>query len=525
LDLTVPAVYITQATQTQAFDVPLVKDRSGYLRAFVIASQANSTTPQVRVRVFDGGSNLLQTYTISAPGASVPTSVDESSLSRSWNQLIPGTLLQPGYSLMVDVDPDHLIPEAGEDNNVWPSSGSPQALDVRDLPVLNMTFVPVTTTSGTGNVSAGNATSFMDYTRRLHPIPDYDARVRVTMSSVATLSDDGTGWDTVLDEVTAQRTTDGSSRYYFGVVHVTYTSGVAGLGWLGYPVAIGWDYLPSGSWVVAHEIGHNWGYHHTLCTGSEDEPDPGYPYPGGVIGAYGYDLWASAQKDKTAYKDVMSYCDPRWISDYTYKKILTFRDGSSIGLRKEAQGEAPKEPCLLIWGLRRNGEMLLEPAFLVATRPSIPAAGPYRVEGLDVSGHRLWSQEFDLMRTTHPSDPTSAGFCFAVPMSVGLLDRIHALRIVRGGEELVRRAPTGPWPGQAYRQTPTEVSLSRFGEQAVDLGWDSSRAPVVMVRDLELDECIGFARNGSVRLSTSSRRIELLFSDGIHTRVQRWPQE
>jgi hypothetical protein len=50
LDLSVPVVYITQATQTQAFDVPLVKNRNGLLRAFVIANEANSETPDVRVR-------------------------------------------------------------------------------------------------------------------------------------------------------------------------------------------------------------------------------------------------------------------------------------------------------------------------------------------------------------------------------------------------------------------------------------------------------------------------------------------
>jgi hypothetical protein len=525
LDLTVFTVYITQATQTQAFDVPLVKDRNGYLRAFVIAGEANSATPQVRVRVFDGGNNLVQTYTLSAPGASVPTSIDESNLSNSWNQLVPGSLIQPGYSLAVDVDPDNLIGEASETNNAWPSSGSPRALDVRDLPVLNMTLVPVTTTSGTGDVDAAKAPLFMDYTRRLQPIPDYNAEVRAVMNSAATLSADGSGWDTVLDEVTAQRLADGSSRHYFGVVHVTYGSGVAGFGWIGYPVAIGWDYLPSGSWGTAHEIGHNWDYDHTACTGSEDGPDPHYPYVGGIIGAYGYDLWTSALKDKTTCKDVMSYCSPRWISDYTYKKILNFREDSPTGLREEARGKAAKEPCLLIWGLRRNGVMLMEPSFHIATRPSIPTSGPYRVEGLDASGQRLWSQDFDLMRTTHPTDPTSAGFCFAVPMSVELLDRFHALRIVKNGQELVRLESTGPRPIQAYRQTPTEISIARFGDEAVNLTWDSSRAPVVMVRDLERDECIGFARNGSTRLSTSSRRLQLLFSDGIHTRVQTWPQE
>jgi hypothetical protein len=446
-------------------------------------------------------------------------SVDESILSKSWNQAISGTYIQSGYSLLVDVDPNNLIPEDNESNNVWPVSGTPQPLDARDLSILDMTLVPVNTPSGTGNVNAGNATSFMDYTRRLHPIPDYDAQVHGILNSTANLLADGTGWDQVLNEVTAQRTADGSNRYYFGVVHVTYGSGVAGLGWIGYPVAIGWDYLPSGSWTLAHEIGHNWNYGHTACTGGESGADPDYPYSGGAIGVYGYDLWASSLKDKTTYKDVMSYCSTRWISDYTYKKIFTYREDSPIGFRQVA-GE---EPCLLVWGLRRNGAWSLEPSFMLSTRPSPPRPGPYRVEGLNASGDVLWSQDFDVMQTSHPTDATSAGFCFAVPMSVDLLDRIQCLRIVDGRTELVRRQSTVASAPRGLRGLGAEASLTPLGGGSVDLVWDAARAPMVMVRDLDAGRCVGFARGGRARLSGSTGRLELLLSDGVHTRVQRLP--
>jgi hypothetical protein len=524
LDLTIPVAYITQSTQTQAFDVPLVKDRDGFLRAFVIASQSNSVTPAVRVRIYDAGSGLLQTYSIPAPASSVPTSIDESSLTRSWNVAIPGALIQPGYSLKVDVDPDAQVPEGNEGNNQWPGPGSARNLDVRDLQVLQMTLVPVHTSAGTGGVNTGNAATFMDITRRIHPIPDYDAQVRVTVNSSAVLLADGTGWDTMLNEVTAQRTTDGSSDYYFGIAHVSYSSGVAGVGWVGYPVATGWDHLPSASSVLAHEIGHNWNYGHTNCTGGESGPDPNYPYAGGVIGVYGYDMWSSALKNNTTYKDLMSYCNPQWISDYTYKKILAFRAASPIGFRAQAGGAA-KEPCLLVWGLRRDGEVFLEPAFSITTRPSIPAPGPYRVEGLDASGRLLWSQSFDLMRTTLPSDETSAGFCFAVPMSASLLDRIDALRIVESGQELARRASVASLPASALGKLPSGASVTRLDAEGVDLVWDSSTAPMVMIRDLDREECVGFARDGQTRLSASAGRLELLFSDGVHTRSVRWPQE
>jgi hypothetical protein len=522
LDLSVSFVYITQSTQTPAFNVPLVKDRNGFLRAFVLANGANSTTPPVRVRIYDSGHALRQTYTISSPGASVPTSINEGSISSSWNVAVPGTLIQPGYYLLVDVDPDNLVSEANEANNTWPPSGSAQALDVRDLQVLNMTLAPVASPSGTGGVNGGNAASYMDYTRRLHPIPDYTVQVRAAINSAVTLSADGTGWDTMLSEVTAQRAVDGSSRYYFGVLHVTYSSGVAGIGWIGQPVAIGWDYLPSASWVLAHEIGHNFGFGHTGCSGEAD-PDPGYPYPGGAIGVYGYDLWASSLKDKSAYKDVMSYCNPQWISDYTYKEILSFRQGSPIGLRGPARAELPKEPCLLVWGLRSRGELTLEPSFLVSTRPSLPTPGPYRVEGLDTAGSVVWSQSFGLTPTTLPNDATSAGFCFAAPMPADLLDRVAVLRVVESGREIARRSPAEPASGPGFRRTPAGMSLNSAGPDAVDLAWDSSSAPVVMIRDLEQDACIGFARGGSMRLATPSRHLELLFSDGVHTRTQQWP--
>jgi len=519
LDLTVSVVYITQSSQTQAFDVPLVQDRDGLLRAFVLANQANSATPDVRVRIYNGAS-LVQTYTITAPGSSVPTSITEGTLSSSWNQLIPGNLIQTGYKLLVDVDPSGAISETNDSNNSWPVSGVAQTLTVHDVPIFDMTLVPVHNSVGTGGVTGGNASSYMDYTRRMHPMPDYNAQVHATMNTNTTLQSNGTGWDTVLDEVTAQRTTDGSSRYYYGVVKVSYGSGVAGLGWIGYPVAIGWDYLPSASLVMAHELGHNWARYHVACSGGESGTDGAYPYGGGIIGAYGYDLWASTQKDKTTYKDVMSYCSNQWVSDYTYKAVMNYRESSGIGFQAQGSENGAPEPCLLVWGLRRNGQILLEPSFHVNTRPSIPEPGPFRVEGLDANGTPVWSQSFDLMEITHMPDPTAAGFCFAAPMSAELNDQIVTLRVVEWGQERARHDA----PKLGFRQSAVQSTLARAGD-GIDFAWDASASPVVMIRDLDHGTCLGFARGGSKRIETDASRIELRYSDGVHTRVQVWPMQ
>jgi hypothetical protein len=107
-------------------------------------------------------------------------------------------------------------------------------------------------------------------------------------------------------------------------------------------------------------------------------------------------------------------------------------------------------------------------------------------------------------------------------MSTDLLDRTQSLRVVENGVELARRESAEALPGSGFRQAPVAARLTRVSS-GVDFEWDVSRAPVVLIRDLERNECIGFARGGHTRLSTSAGRLELLFSDGVHTRVQRWP--
>ena len=170
-------------------------------------------------------------------------------------------------------------------------------------------------------------------------------------------------------------------------MQVTYTSGIAGLGYMPGHSAIGWHYLANGraSEVMAHEVGHNFSLQHTPCGGPAD-PDPAYPYPGGVTGVYGFDVTAgpygpTAIKAPTMF-DLMGYCTGKWISDYDYKKVLSFRAGGSAvqgsaggalaaetaAAADDAAAAAAAEPCLLVWGRVVNGEPVLEPAFVVTTR-------------------------------------------------------------------------------------------------------------------------------------------------------------
>ncbi|HKU38378.1 MAG TPA: M66 family metalloprotease, partial [Polyangiales bacterium] len=76
--------------------------------------------------------------------------------------------------------------------------------------------------------------------------------------------------------------------------------------------------------VMAHEVGHNHGRNHAPCApGNQIEGvDTKYPYSRAAIGTWGYDHRTKKFFDPSKTSDIMGYCDPKWISDYTYKGLL-----------------------------------------------------------------------------------------------------------------------------------------------------------------------------------------------------------
>src|SRR5262245_15698244 len=131
-DLRIETLYLVQSVQTRDGSVPLVAGKEAELRVFVVASAANSLTPAVRVRLYRGGV-VQQTITIPAPGSSVPTSVDQSSLANSWNVRVPAATVQAGLQILADVDPTNAMAESNEQNNSFPANGSPLSLSVTEM--------------------------------------------------------------------------------------------------------------------------------------------------------------------------------------------------------------------------------------------------------------------------------------------------------------------------------------------------------------------------------------------------------
>ena len=521
LNLVIDGMHITQSVQRYDGSVPLIRGRNGFLRIFGRANVSNGAVPAVRVRFYQNGT-LANEVRIPAGSSSVPLEVDQATLGTSWNVPVAGGLIEPGLSVLAEIDPDDEVEEASESDNHFPSSGKPLAMNVVSAPVFSIRFVAVhsDSTGLTGRVTEANKDQFMTVTQKIHPIPGYDADVRSTpyTTSQAPLQSDNANqaWNRVLSEINALRIAEGSTRYYYGVVGTTYNSGVAGIGYVPGRTSLGWDKLPSGAAVLAHEVGHNWGRSHSPC-GGVGNPDASYPHAGGLIGHFGFDLTTHTVHNPATQSDIMGYCSRQWISDYTYVGIMNHRSaqqGSASAGHAEAVVIGEAQPALLVWGRIEGGQVIVEPAFEIVTRPVMPASGgQYTIEGVDANGGRVFSISFNGDEVSH-SETGERQFAFAIPMAAGQAQRLTTVRAVgAGGGDSQIASPVST--------VDAAPSAQAFAGDRVRIRWNDAAHPMLLVRDAKTGDVLSFARGGEVTVKTRERDLDLVVSGGVRSRTHR----
>jgi hypothetical protein len=146
--------------------------------------------------------------------------------------------------------------------------------------------------------------------------------------------------------------------------------------------------------LAGHEIGHNFGRYHAPCnvSGTNWSTDP--KHAGASIGEYGLDGIGGTLKliSPSGYVDMMSYCDPVWISDFTYKALYTdqVNNGAFVW--------APQEESLLISGsVADDGTVSLNPVYILPQTAVSPQNGLYEVQLLDMDGTIIATHPVDLM--------------------------------------------------------------------------------------------------------------------------------
>jgi hypothetical protein len=187
------------------------------------------------------------------------------------------------------------------------------------------------------DTSPGQLGAYEAGLRAQYPVPKVELDVRPAVTWNGDVSPGGSGWDGLLDAIANLRADDNppADVYYYGVfapapsMDAYCGSGcVAGLGMIGGAgdeysrAAIGLGFSGHDSVHTAvHEIGHSHGRYHTPCGGAAGADDA-YPHPGAAIGVWGYDIVTGAFFSPEATKDFMSYCEPAWVSDYTFAALL-----------------------------------------------------------------------------------------------------------------------------------------------------------------------------------------------------------
>ncbi len=224
----------------------------------------------------------------------------------------------------------------------YPSGGALEALDARSTgPALKIVIVPVRyDADGSGRLPDVSAAQIEQYRRAfyaMYPAREVQVTVRAPYPYAGSVSPTGSGFSTLLQSIVKLRQTDGAPKdvYYYGAFNArssftSYCSGgcVTGLcGLLTYPsdstaracVGVGYTGAQSAN-TAAHEIGHAHGRSHAPCGGASGA-DSKFPYSGGRIGGWGWNLVTKKLVDPAVAKDFIGYCSPEWVSDYTFDAL------------------------------------------------------------------------------------------------------------------------------------------------------------------------------------------------------------
>ena len=408
-----PAAYLVQAVQSRTDPVPVVAEKEALLRVFVTATRTTTESlPPARATFYVDGS---RTYSVNIDGRSetIPTEINEGSLDQSLNVTIPDAVIEEGLSVVIDIDPDSTIDAGILAARRIPENGELD-LGVEAVPDFELTAIPFLYTkdpdSSVLDVVEDMESDEEDH-ELLHDTYDLLPIEEMSVGDHDPVEIDSDDLVNVLYRTRAIRAAEGGSGYWLGLM-AKERRGVIGVAFR--PGTSSASILDAST--IAHELGHNISLWHAPC-GGPSRVDPNYPHDYGYIGAWGYDHRGDSLVDKDEARDLMTYCDPAWISDYHFEKAADYRIAQAM---KDEATSGRTGPSLLVWGSRSaSGELSMDPALVVEGRSLLPdAPGDYALTGLDGAGRELLSISFDMEEPDDAEEGTGV-FVFLLPAQPG----------------------------------------------------------------------------------------------------------
>ncbi len=349
-ELTITQVILTQATQTTNNAVPLVKGRRTIARVFV--GLASAPEPSEVIVSLSATRNGASIGSIIAPPRALPANPSRDNLASTFNFELPADWLDGTVQITAAAS------GVARDNQPVSRANELQTtVTFYAVPDLDVKIIPLnynhTGPTNPGNYFTGNIDHISTYLYRTYPIANVNISFRAAYNYTGNLeytgniNQHGQIWSDLLDEMESVKIFENApaSQVYYTNVPVSangrtwFSSGIAGIGYIGERVSVALDLGNNDSTgsLGAHEIGHNFGRRHAPCGGAAGT-DPAYPYPDAQIGVHGFDIVQNRlYLPQSSVRDLMSYCDPQWISDYTYRAL--FDDQRANGLRAGEIGD------------------------------------------------------------------------------------------------------------------------------------------------------------------------------------------
>ena len=476
---------LTQPVQSHEYPVPLVAGEEALLRIFPAdANEVTNEIPDIRARFYQDDQ---ETYVANVPARvlPMPTIVDPGNLASTTNVEIPGTVIQPGLELEIEFGSGEADSATiGLDTQASKTKRIP--VEVQVLPEFDLTLIPFVWSGSNDrsiidvvNEMASNPHEheLLEETRTLLPI----AGLKVTAHEPVTTSTND-AFELLLDTM-AIRTMEGATSYYMGLMS-DLAGAVEGIAFIE-----GNDSISKPvSYVIAHELGHNLSLRHAPCGGTQ-QPDPSYPVANGSVGSWGFDFRDGGSVVPLSRPDLMSYCEPVWISDYHFTNALRFR----LFLQsRDTTTVVAATKTLLVWGRKYpSNEIVLNPSFVVDAPPKLPESdGAFELSGHGKSGDPLFSLSFDMQEIGDGEGHSS--FVFLIPIQPNWEYQLDSVTL------------DGP-----------------SGSVALDLG---KTEPMSLIRNPRTLQVLGILKHSREGLATdvrtivedaSDRGLEVFFSRGM----------
>ena len=393
----------------------LVTGKETWVRVYVVSTQANVPAPLVRLTGYNGAS-ILGTINMAGPatlpvisGAIVPDAIRYSE-AMSFNVELPAAWVRSGLSVRVEADPLRQL-------------GSPVVVDATPVVGLatRMELVLVPLVSGAYVPTMPTAAAVLDEITRRFPLPRANitvtTRAAYTLTSVTDGLDIDTEWSSALNELRQLRLMEigagNTTRFYFGVVRRS-GGGVAGIGYVPGFAAIGWDSASQWPRTMSHELGHNFSRPHAPCGGPAN-PDPNYPYGGGLLGPIPLMDSIPAAIDilsPNGLADIMGYCSGVWFSDYNYREMQRYMESQPGLVALQAAQVATdtseqEQDLLLVSGSIGSSGVQLAPVQALRGVPE-PEGGAYTLRLIDARRALVRARLHALIWSTMPNPPSAS---------------------------------------------------------------------------------------------------------------------